>query len=395
MSSVAAASPSSRVAVAPRSVAAASRRTRFANNKATGLARHAAGRSSVSVSVVVVRASGDIPPSRGSGGFTGGRLIVPGSPDYDPSIVQVNRPGGAQQPGKFPGGYDAPPKPGSEKAAGEAFAPFRPPSEYIDGANDFAEDSHEMALMRLRQRGGSWYQLAPLFERLKRSGMTPDDIFDEVGIEPKEQSLWVTWSLSRGSLAADPRFPDEKLAYFDNEYTGAPNLSHIQYLTAEKRSEAAEFVVDNEFDPDQTKELVKAYEIRTQMDSQAKGFGTSPGECLAFKMWRDVQEVQRYQGIDVVNELVAKGKRFAENASTMERLDAIQAKWAMDLSEGGVMAEGGSLAKANAEARANISVVRLDSEELSFRAVPMLGPLDKLRRVFIPHTGFHTTAFAW
>jgi hypothetical protein len=105
--------------------------------------------------------------------------------------------------------------------------------------------------------------------------------------------------------------------------------------------------------------------------------------------------VQRYQGIDVVNELVAKGKRFAENASTMERLDAIQAKWAMDLSEGGVMAEGGSLAKANAEARANISVVRLDSEELSFRAVPMLGPLDKLRRVFIPHTGFHTTAFAW
>jgi hypothetical protein len=252
-----------------------------------------------------------------------------------------------------------------------------------------------MALMRLRQRGGSWYQLAPLFERLKRSGMTPDDIFDEVGIEPKEQSLWVTWSLSRGSLAADPRFPDEKLAYFDNEYTGAPNLSHIQYLTAEKRSEAAEFVVDNEFDPDQTKELVKAYEIRTQMDSQARGFGTSPGECLAFKMWRDVQEVQRYQGIDVVNELVAKGKRFAENASTMERLDAIQAKWAMDLSEGGVMAEGGSLAKANAEARANISVVRLDSEELSFRAVPMLGPLDKLRRVFIPHTGFHTTAFAW
>ena len=180
MSSVAAASPSSRVAVAPRSVAAASRTTRFAN-KATALARHAAGRSSVSVSVVVVRASGDIPPSRGSGGFTGGRLIVPGSPDYDPSIVQVNRPGGAQQPGKFPGGYDAPPKPGSEKAAGEAFAPFRPPSEYIDGANDFAEDSHEMALMRLRQRGGSWYQLAPLFERLKRSGMTPDDIFDEVG----------------------------------------------------------------------------------------------------------------------------------------------------------------------------------------------------------------------
>ena len=75
----------------------------------------------------------------------------------------------------------------------------------------------------------------------------------------------------------------------------------------------AEFVVDNEFNPDQTKELVKSVEIRNAHETQAKGFGRSPGECLAFKMWRDVQEVQRWQGIDAVMELVEKGKRYAEN----------------------------------------------------------------------------------
>ena len=70
-------------------------------------------------------------------------------------------------------------------------------------------------------------------------------------------------------------------------------------------------------------ELVKSVEIRNAHETQAKGFGRSPGECLAFKMWRDVQEVQRWQGIDAVMELVEKGKRYAENESTVERLDAL------------------------------------------------------------------------
>ena len=147
--------------------------------------------------------------------------------------------------------------------------------------------------------------------------MTPDDIFDETGVEPKEQSLWQTWTSARGSLAADPRFPEHKLEYFDQEWN-AYNLTHIQYLVAETRAAFAEFVVDNEFDPEQTKELVKSVEIRSAHSSQARGFGVSPGECLAFKMWRDVQEVQRYQGMEAVMELVNKGKKYAENEESIE-----------------------------------------------------------------------------
>jgi len=239
--------------------------------------------------LVPVRA-GDIPDTAGPPS----RLIVPGMDGFDPSLVSGAGRAPAKMPGQFPGGYDAPPKPGSEKAAGEEFAPFRPPSAYQAGATLMQEDD-QMSLLRLRQRAGSWYDLSPLFAKLMRSGFTPDDIFDESGIEPKEQSLWITWAASRGSLVDDPRFPEEKLAYFNDEYNGAPTLSSIQYLVAEKRSAAAEFVVDNEFDQEQTKELVKAFEIRDAHQSQAKGFGSTPGECMAFKMWRDCQEVQRYQ----------------------------------------------------------------------------------------------------
>ena len=104
-----------------------------------------------------------------------------------------------------------------------------------------------------------------------RSGMTPDDIFDETGIEPREQSLWATWVASRGSRRWTPASRREAVD-FDQEWN-AENLSHIQYLSSDLRASFAEFVVDNEFNPDQTKELVKSVEIRNAHDSQAKGFG--------------------------------------------------------------------------------------------------------------------------
>ena len=349
----------------------------------------------------VVRAQDDgeggPPASQGPGGFSGSRLIVPGMEGFDSSYGDVNpnarsiptpsQPGGrggppgdprlADKPGSFPGGYDAPPKPGSEKREGEAFAPFRPPSEYLDAVDgDFLNEDDQMSFMRLRQRAGNWFQLAPLFPKLMRSGYLPDDIFDETGVEPREQSLWTTWTAARGSLVTDPRFPDEKLAYFDPEWN-AETLSALQYLPSEKRAPFSEFVVDNEFNLEQTKELVKAVEIRAAHDSQAKGFGSNPGECLAFKMWRDVQEVQRYEGLGRVVELTEKGKKYATEQSTRERLDALVEMWRIDLAEGSEM-EGGLMGKANAAGNAKIPAVRLDADELAFKPVPMLGPLEKL-----------------
>lgn len=367
-------------------------------------ARRAPSRRDARRPSVVVRAydddGGGPPPSQGPGGFSGSRLIVPGMEGFDSSYGEVNpnarsiptpsNPGRgsgggppgdprlSQKPGSFPGGYDAPPKPGSEKAAGEAFAPFRPPSEYLDNAEEFMNEDDNMSLMRLRQRAGNWFQLAPLFPKLMRSGFMPDDIFDETGIEPKEQSLWATWTAARGSLVSDPRFPDDKLEYFTPEWN-AETLSAIQYLPSEKRAPFSEFVVDNEFNLEQTKELVKSVEIRAAHDSQAKGFGTGPGECLAFKMWRDVQEVQRYEGLARVVELVEKGKKYATEASTRDRLDALVEMWRIDLAEGSDLMEGGLMGKANAAGNAKIQAVRLDAEELAFKPVPMLGPLEKLQ----------------
>ena len=345
----------------------------------------------------------DIPDTRGQPGRFGdggrneqrdggGGLILPGDDRFDEGMVKgipsPNNPGGTNGfdprtgtggPGQLPGGYEAPPKPGSEKDPNAAFAPFRPPSAYLDeDPEGFLKEDNQMSFLRIRNRAGMWYQLAPILPKLMRSGFLPDDIFDETGLEPREQSLWQTWTSTRGSLISDERFPNEKLSYFDDEHNGAPCLSSLQYLTNEERPAASEFVADQQFDPEQTKELIRAYEIRRANNSQAKGFGSTPGEIMAFKMWRDVQEVQRYEGMERVSELVEKGKKYAESETAVTRLQALKDAWEMDLADGSDLMEGGLFAKAKADNAANIALVRLDPEELAFRPIPYLGPMESL-----------------
>jgi len=49
--------------------------------------------------------------------------------------------------------------------------------------------------------------------------------------------------------------------------------------------------------------------------------------------------------MEKVNDLVRKGKKYAETESTVERLEAMAEMWRMDFAEGSELTTGGSLAK--------------------------------------------------
>ena len=64
------------------------------------------------------------------------------------------------------GGYSEPPKPGAAKPADAAFAPFRPPSEYLDSAEVPEEDTERM-LFLLRMRTGQGLTLVHFSAQLE------------------------------------------------------------------------------------------------------------------------------------------------------------------------------------------------------------------------------------
>lgn len=377
------------------------------------------------------------PPSSSSSGpgkKPGGGLIIPGMEDFPTDVIPGMSPGGyaaggggkqgqtismpGSQPGQqqFGGRPQTPPagkeydeesgalnpdtpmggvKFGTSNAGGGGPRPtylapgeemtgsfeqqFKPPPTFDDQKVTEDLDANQMVMM-LSQRAGHWFQLAKYIPALQKMGYVPDRIFDETGIENKEQVLWQTWLATYASLKSSKEFPDELLSYFESEYSGAPCLSQINILPSRKRNAAAEFIARKEFTEDQARELVKSYEIRESMDAIAKDFGRTPGECLAFKIWRDIQELQRYEGVDKAETMRDRGLQYAETDNSRGRLESATEMFRME-----VEGEVSNLAAAKAENAENrlmavqpVNSVRLDFDEIEFRPIAVVGALSKL-----------------
>ena len=375
------------------------------------------------------------PPSSASSGpgkKPGGGLIIPGMEDFPTDVIPgMSAPGGyaggggkqgqvISMPGSQPGQQQfgrSPPAGGNEydaetgalnpdtpmggvkfgtndsggggskptylapgqEMAGSYEQQYKPPPTFEEQKITDELDTNQMIMM-LRQRAGHWFQLAKYIPALQKAGYIPDQIFDETGIENKEQVLWQTWLSTYASLKASKAFPSELLPYFETEYSGSPCLSQINFLPSGKRDAAAEFIARREFTEEQSRELVRAYEIRDGMAAIAKDFGKSPGECLAFKIWRDIQELQRYEGVDKAESMRDRGLQYAETDKSKGRLESATEMFRMEAT--GEVSNLAAAKAANAESRLMavqpVSSVRLDFEEVEFRPVAVVGAFSKL-----------------
>jgi len=316
--------------------------------------------------------------------FGGGRSSPGGGNEYDEETGALNpdTPMGGVKFGTNDGGgggskptYLAP----GQEMAGSYEQQYKPPPTFEEQKVTEELDTNQMIMM-LRQRAGHWFQLAKYIPALQKAGYIPDQIFDETGIENKEQVMWQTWLSTYASLKASKEFPNELLPYFESEYSGSPCLSQINFLPSGKRDAAAEFIARREFTEEQARELVRAYEIRDGMAAIAKDFGKTPGECLAFKIWRDIQELQRYEGVDKAESMRDRGLKYAETDKSRGRLESATEMFRMEAT--GQVSNLAAAKAANAENRLMavqpVSSVRLDFEEIEFRPVAVVGPFSKL-----------------
>lgn len=326
------------------------------------------------------------------GGRTGGGLVLPGMDGFDDSVVRTNPLSGTSPAIRRPSGEDEVRGPAGviPKVGGElqgAFEPFKPPETYETAKLTADEDDPDRMLMMMRQRAGLWHRLAKFIRPLNAKGFQPNDIFDATGIEPKEQAIWVTWLQCYASLKEGVKFPSEKLEYFNDEFRGAPNLSQIMYLPAAVRAEAAEFIVDNEFEELQSKELVKAYEIKRAgaQTVAARDFNSTPGDILAYKLYRDILELQRYQGEEEAEKIYKRAMKFAKTETAKTRLASAVQMFAMSVTAGPAAANASRVA--DEDIKAEVQVVRLEEAEVAFRPLPVVGNLSKVTSAKIRTAG--------
>ena len=210
----------------------------------------------------------------------------------------------------------------------------------------------------LTERTDVWHKLARYITLLKREGIGSEIIDDMAGIDALGQNLYVVGSNVYKTLE-ERGVAEDILAFYSNP--GAEKLLYpIRVMTAQDRQTIGEYVCQNDLDEHQCEELVRSmreHSRRTYDDDRLK-FEYNPGDCLAYKYYRDAIEETR--NADKKTEIVQKGLKRATSKLAIETLEELL------------------LEKDEEEVQGRIPVVELDEDEFDSIILSIAGSFDTL-----------------
>lgn len=214
-------------------------------------------------------------------------------------------------------------------------------------------------LAKLRAQSESWYKLAAYLPQLTRAGYDSIAIEADTGLEKIQQSVWTVAVEVYQSLQRSGECSKETLNYFDRE--GADVLLYeLRFNAGPSRPDAATYIAENQLDTQQARTLARALKDQERREGDKLGFSAKPGDCLAFKYYRDAIEVSR--SLTHKEQLL---KKAYETAVTDEAREAVKEL------------ERNAPADPLKTQRATVHVVKLAGDQTAFRPVPILSALSE------------------
>ena len=211
-----------------------------------------------------------------------GRLILPGQSGTPPP----RQGGGLIIPSAPSGGGSG------QLAASSDGTPFmrnfRPPPGFMNEGAQLAEPaaSPDAMLDRIEAGAGHWHELAKLLPALHAAGVDGGVVEERTGVERKLQNLWTGAAQIYDSLKAGGA-PQPVLAHYDRD-GGESLLYELRFLSMQQRLAAAEYIAQRQLEPREASILARSMKEHERRTGGKDGFTDSPGDCLAYKHYRDV-----------------------------------------------------------------------------------------------------------
>ena len=320
-----------------------------------------------------------------AGNFGDSPLIIPGQSNP--------RPGGGGGL-VFPGQSSSPPGRGAKFGGGTAPSSgnsldleidgvpsgprnFSPPPGFMNAtSSDIDADDTAAAgqntdsmLSRLRANAGKWHQLAKVILALQQSGIDGQTVQDISGLERRTQHLWVSTLSVYQSIKMSGQLTDEQLKVFDHN---PESLNELRMLSASQRTPAARYIAEHGLVPSQAQVLARAIKEHERRKGEGEGFTNSPGDCLAYKYYRDALECGGVKKLENTEAYLNKGLAVAE--LTEGARQKIQ-----ETLEDTVCKAG----EENIPFSARLSILRLEREEVGYRPIAMVGTLGSVNAATI------------
>ena len=289
-------------------------------------------------------------PGMGDGGGDRRKLIIPSQG------IGMDKPSKGAGPGII--GFV------QEGDGAEGRNKFQLPKNFMDRAPGQAQEEQENEygvdelLTILTERTDVWHRMAKYITQLKTEGVGSEIIDDVAGINALEQNLWVVGTNVYKTLE-ERKCSEDLLEYFSTP--GAEKLLYpLRVMTAEDRQTCAEYIAAEELDEKQSEQLVRAMRehARRTYDDDRLMFDYNPGDCLAYKYYRDALEETRTE--EKRRQIVQKGLDRATSDRGREALEQILVE------------------KEDDETKGRIPVVELDDEEFDTCLLSIAGGLQDL-----------------
>ncbi|MGB3511136.1 MAG: RuBisCO accumulation factor 1 [Microcoleaceae cyanobacterium] len=169
----------------------------------------------------------------------------------------------------------------------------------------------------LRRKEGSWVEWGQACATLQKAGYNSQQIFEETGFEPVQQNQVIVGSQVYTSMIS-ANVKENVSSHFQR--SGSDILYELRILTQPQRAIAAEFIVSQNLDADDAKDLAKAIKDFARMKTIPEGFSDRPGDIVAYQCWK----VARQQNdLQQRSRLIAKGLRLADSATARKQLEKL------------------------------------------------------------------------
>lgn len=170
---------------------------------------------------------------------------------------------------------------------------------------------------QLRRKEGSWVEWGKACQELQRSGLSPQQIFEETGFEPIQQNQIIVAAQVYRNLEKGQAI-GSLLEHFGHR--GSDVLYELRILSERDRLAAADLCLSLRLDCDEAKDLAKAMKEFSQASAIPEDFTVAPGDALAWQAWRTARQTADLQER---SRLIARGLRFAQTTTARGQLEKL------------------------------------------------------------------------
>ena len=208
-------------------------------------------------------------------------------------------------------------------------------------------------VLRLRRKQGTWVDWAQGCQALQRAKFTPQQIFEETGIEPIQQNqIMVAEQVYQSILKVG--VAEATQAHFTGR--GSDALYELRILSQADRASVADFILRHGLDSEEVRDLVKPIKEYSYRKENPPGFGDGPGDAVAFYFWKLARQKDDLQDR---SRLIAQGLRFVESTEARQQIEKLLTDF--------------TVIKARTAPR--LPLYRIESETELPRVIPVAGQL--------------------